>query len=223
MTVRATDVGCHLGVASSRQGSAEIWYAWVGDHATDIERFSRDLLSEHEQAHLTGYRVREAAERYVVTRSLVRAVLGERLAMSPRSIGVSRTDTGKPVIAQGVHFNVSHSGDLILMAVSDERAVGVDIERKRDVQRVDALLRRWLSAEEQTEYASLHRGGASESEAFLRLWSLKEARLKALGVGISGASRARLDIVEAFALDDLLERLAAQRPDPGYVGAIAFA
>ncbi len=223
MPVRASDVGCHLGVASSRQGSAEIWYAWVGDHVADIERFGRDLLSDEEQAHLTGYRVREAAERYVVTRSLVRAVLSERLAISPRNIQVSRTGTGKPVITQGIHFNVSHSGDLILMATSDERAVGVDIERKREVQRVDALLRRWLSEGEQADYATLHHGGASASEAFLRLWSLKEARLKALGVGISGASSARLDIVEAFPLDTLLERLAAQRPDPGYVGAIAFA
>jgi 4'-phosphopantetheinyl transferase len=223
MPVRASDVGCHLGVVSSRQGSAEIWYAWVGDHGADIERFSRDLLSGQELAHLTSYRVREAAERYVVTRSLVRAVLGERLAMSPRSIEVSRTGTGKPVITQGLHFNVSHSGDLILMAVSGDRAVGVDIERKREVQRVDALLRRWLSPEEQTAYATIHRRGASPSEAFLRLWSLKEARLKALGVGISGASGARLDLVEAFALDDLLQRLADQRPEPGYVGAIAFA
>jgi 4'-phosphopantetheinyl transferase len=221
--VRASDVGSHLGVASSRQGSAEIWYAWVGDHVRDIDRFSKDLLSDQEQEHLTGYRVRDAAERYVVTRSLVRAVLSERLAISPRDIRVSRTDTGKPVITEGLHFNVSHSGDLILMAISEDRAIGVDIERKREVQRVDALLRRWLSEEEQSAYASLHDRGASASEAFLRLWSLKEARLKALGVGISGASRARLDIVEAFPLDNLLERLASQRPEPEYVGAIAFA
>src|SRR5688572_1262704 len=223
MPVRASDVGSHLGVASSRQGSAEIWYAWVGDHVRDIDRFSRDLLSDQEQEHLTGYRVRDAAERYVVTRSLVRAVLSERLSISPRNIRVSRTGTGKPVITEGLHFNVSHSGDLILMAVSEDRAIGVDIERKREVQRVDALLRRWLSEDEQSAYAVLYDGGASASEAFLRLWSLKEARLKALGVGISGASRARLDIVESFPLDNLLERLAAQRPEPEYVGAIAFA
>jgi 4'-phosphopantetheinyl transferase len=221
--VRASDVGCQLGVAASRQGSAEIWYAWVGDHVADIEQFSRDLLSSDEQAHLAGYRVREAAERYVVTRSLVRAVLSERLAISARSIQVSRTDTGKPVITQGIHFNVSHSGDLIVLAISDERPVGVDIERKRDVQRVDALLRRWLTPDEQAAYASIQGDGASASEAFLRLWSLKEARLKALGVGISGAARARLDIVEAFPLDNELAQLAAQRPEPGYVGAIAFA
>lgn len=223
MTLRPTDVGCHLGVASSRNGSAEIWYAWVGDHADDIERFSRDLLSMDEQAHLAGYRVREAAERYVVTRSLVRAVLSDRLSVSPRDIRVIRTDTGKPVVMHGVHFNVSHSGDLILMAVSEERAVGVDVERKRDVQRVDALLGRWLSVEEQGEFTQLRSRGVPPSDAFLRLWSLKEARLKALGVGISGAGRARLDLVEAFPLDSLLDRLAAQRAEPEYVGAIAFA
>lgn len=223
MTLRPTDVGCQLGVASSRNGSAEIWYAWAGDHAEDIERFSRDLLSDEERAHLAGYRVREAAERYVVTRSLVRAVLSDRLSLSPREIRVKRTDTGKPVLTQGLHFNVSHSGDLILMAISDDRAVGVDIERKRDVQRVDALLGRWLSNEEQSAFSNLRARGVSPSDAFLRLWSLKEARLKALGVGISGASRARLDLVDAFPLDNLLDQLAAQRSGPEYVGAIAFA
>lgn len=223
MTLRPADVGCHLGVASSRIASAEIWYAWVGDHANDIERFSSDLLSPEEQRHLGGYRVREAAERYVVTRSLVRVVLSDRLSVAPREIPVTRTGAGKPVITQGIHFNVSHSGDLILMAVSDERAVGVDVERKRDVQRVDALLGRWLNAEEQSEFSRLRSRGASPSDAFLRLWSLKEARLKALGVGISGAGRAKLDVVEALPLDDLLDRLAAQRSEPEYVGAIAFA
>lgn len=223
MTVRSTDVGCHLGVAASQAASADIWYAWVGLHAGDIDRFSRDLLSPDEQAHLSIYRFRDAAERYVVTRSLVRAVLSERLAVSPRSINVTRTGSGKPVITGGVHFNVSHSGDLILLALCDDRPVGVDVERKRDVERVDALAARWLSAPEQDVFAAMRRRGASASDAFLRLWSLKEARLKALGVGIAGAAGARLDLVDASPLDNLLERLGAQRSEPEYVGAVAFA
>ena len=210
-------------MVSSRSGTAELWYAWVGEHVADVDRFSRDLLSVEEQDHLGGYRLREAAERYVVTRSLVRAVLSERLSIAPRSILVSRTDTGKPVITEGIHFNVSHSGDLILLAVSEERAVGVDIERKRDVQRVDALMNRWLSPAERAEFAALCERGATPSEAFLRIWSLKEARLKALGVGISGAGRARLDLVDALPLDHLLERLGDHRPALEYVGALAFA
>ena len=130
---------------------------------------------------------------------------------------------GKPVVAEGIHFNVSHSGDLILLALSPERAVGVDVERRREVPRVQAMTERWLTAAERADVASLRARGASDSDAFLRVWSLKEARLKALGVGISGASRAPVDAVHALPLDHLLDPIAGDRYGQGYVGAVAFA
>ena len=218
----ATDVGARLGVVAAGDAQAELWYAWVGDHRSDVQRFGRELLSDAERDHLAGYRFSDAAERYVVTRSLVRTVLGERLGVTPRSVAVTRTDTGKPIVTGGVHFNVSHSGDLILLAVCESRAVGVDVERKRDVPRVDALAARWLSGTEQAEMHRFQEIGAQVSEAFLRVWSLKEARIKALGVGISGASRVRLDVVEALPLDHLLGAIVAARGGPDYVGALAF-
>lgn len=202
---------------------AELWYAWVGDHRGDIERFSRELLSDAERSHLAGYRIRDSAERYVVTRSLVRAVLGERLGMRPRDIPVSRTDTGKPIVAGGVHFNLSHSGDLIVLALSSQRDVGVDIERKRDIPKAHAMAARWLTDRERVELERIIAGGAAMSEAFLRVWSLKEARIKALGVGISGAWRVRLEVVEAVPLDALLQQVSARHGGEDYVGAIAFA
>lgn len=217
------DVGARLGTVAAPRAVADVWFAWVGDHARDVDRFSREYLSGEESARLPEYRFREAAERYVVTRSLVRIVLSEHLGVLPREIRVSRTDTGKPVITDGVHFNVSHSGDLILMAVSASRPVGVDVERKREVERVDALVARWLTEAERTELARLTSRGATVSDAFLRVWSLKEARLKALGVGISGAAGAPLHSVDVQPLDDLLEPLSAERHDQGYVGALAFA
>ncbi len=197
--------------------------ARVGEHAHDVERLGRDCLSDDERAHLVLYRSGEAAERYVVTRSLVRAVLADHMGLAPRAIRVSRTDTGKPIVAEGVHFNVSHSGDLILLALCEERAVGVDVERRREVPRVQALTERWLSTAERVEVARLLDRGATESEAFLRIWSLKEARLKALGVGISGAARAPLEGVDVRPLDDLLDPIAGDRHGHGYVGAVAFA
>jgi 4'-phosphopantetheinyl transferase len=202
---------------------ADVWFAWVGDHARDVDRFSRDYLSREERSRLDAYRSREAAERYVVTRSLVRLVLSDRLGMSARDIRVSRTDTGKPVIAEGIHFNVSHSGDLILLALSEQRDVGVDVERRRQVERVDALVQRWLTAAEREELDRLARDGADASDAFLRIWSLKEARLKALGVGISGAAGAELHKVDVLSLDALLDSVIGGRDDRGYVGALAFA
>jgi hypothetical protein len=176
----ATDVGNRLGRVTSPSGneSAEVWFAWVGDHTHDVDQFSRDYLSTDERARLGEYRSRDAAERYVVTRSLVRSVLGEQLNIRPRDIRVSRTDTGKPVVAEGVHFNLSHSG---------ERAVGVDVERRRDVARVHALTRRWLTDPERRQFDHLRALGESDSDAFLRIWSLKEAQ-----EGLRGSRRFRL-------------------------------
>lgn len=220
-----SDVGGRLGVVAAPNGSssAEIWFAWVGDHAADVDRFSRDYLSAAETAHLSEYRSRAAAERYVVTRSLVRTVLSDRLAIPPREILVSRTDTGKPVITEGVQFNLSHSGDLILLALASERAIGVDVERRRPVTKVGALSNRWLSDQERRHFDGLRALGESDSDAFLRVWSLKEAQLKALGVGISGASTANLTGVDVVPLDGLLGQLDGPHAGSGYVGAVAFA
>jgi len=205
-------------------GSADVWFARIGEHARDIDRFSRDLLSREERGRLTEYRLREAAERYVVTRSLVRAVLSEHLGVHAQDIAVSRTDMGKPIVSHGTQFNVSHSGDLVVLAVCHDRPVGIDIERRREVARVDALVKRWLTERERQEIAVLVGRGASMSDAFLRIWSAKEARLKALGVGIAGAATAPVDSVDARTIDDLLATIPVPVSDQegGYVGALAI-
>jgi len=127
------------------------------------------------------------------------------------------------VVAEGIHFNVSHSGDLILLGVSDARSVGIDVERRRDVRRVQQLIDRWLTDDERDDLSRHVADGTSPSDAFLKVWSLKEARLKALGVGVSGSGGAALDRVDAVALDDLLDSLASSGDALGYVGALAFA
>ena len=217
-------VGRSLGAIAGRAGVADLWCATVGAHAPALDRYCDELLSLDERARIVRYRNRAAVERYIVTRSLVRQVLGDRMRVAPRDVPVNRTDTGKPVVAGGVHFNVSHSGDLILLAVSNDRDVGVDVERRRDIVRVDALVERWLSPEERDDVARLARGGLTRSDAFLRIWSIKEARLKALGVGIGGQGRAgeRLGAVEVTPLDAVLEPMQ-QDGIGGYVGALAFA
>ena len=220
-----SEVGERLGrvAAPSGSGSAELWLAWVGDHTRDVDRFCSDYLSGEESARVREYHSREAAERYVVTRSLVRAVLGDRLGVAPSKVRVSRTGAGKPVVAEDVHFNLSHSGDLILLALTDDRAVGVDVERRREVAKVPALAKRWFTESERRHFDHLRAVGGSDSDAFLRVWSLKEAHLKALGVGISGAATAQLHVVDAVPLDELLDGLAGPHVGDGYVGAVAFA
>jgi 4'-phosphopantetheinyl transferase len=219
--VSAEDVGICLGSVAGPAASAELWYARVGSHAAEVEQLSRSLLSDDERARVSRYRSRDAAERYVVTRSLVRSVLGRTLNQRPQRVDVARTDTGKPIVAGGVHFNVSHSGDLIVLALSRGRDVGVDVERRRLVPRVADLSERWLTSAERDDVQRLALAGHEASDAFLRVWTRKEACLKALGIGISGASLA-VDTMHVVSLDDVLSPFTDARGG-GYVGAIAFA
>ncbi len=225
LSTRSSDsaelVGDRLGTVGAGSSRAEIWVAWVGDHLRDVDQFSRRYLSDAECERLGSYRSRAAAERYVVTRSLVRTVLGAHTGVAPTAVRVRLTPTGKPE-AEGVHFNVTHSGEIILLALCDDRPIGVDVERRREVLRVQALVDRWLTDAERVELSALRGRGLGDSDAFLRVWSLKEARLKALGVGISAAGSAELSRVSAQGLDDLLDPIARD-DDSGYVGAVAFA
>jgi 4'-phosphopantetheinyl transferase len=219
--MRASDVGGRLDSIAGRSAKADLWYARVGDHASQVEQLRDGCLSNEERKRLSGYRSKEAAERYVVTRSLVRLVLSEQFGVDPRSLALGRTEMGKPTV-RGLHFNLSHSGELILLAICGDRDVGVDVERRRHVERVAALEARWLTGAERSSLQAARDSGADSSDAFLRIWSLKEARLKALGIGISGATSDVAQDVEAIPLDATLAQIPLGQDREGYVGALAF-
>jgi 4'-phosphopantetheinyl transferase len=218
-----TALGTSLGTVTSGVDTADVWYAWVGAAVSVMGDLTARVLSAPERERLSLYRNESAAARYVVTRSLVRSVLGNRMAVPASDVPIGQTDFGKPVVAGALHFNVSHSGDLVLMALSADRAVGIDVERRRAVERSSALVARWLTGDEQRDVAQRIAGGADPSDAFLRVWSLKEARLKALGVGIANATHADVGAVAVVPLDGLLEQLHRGDASAGYIGAVAFA
>ena len=88
-------------------------------------------------------------------------------------------DGGKPVLKDGPEFNLSHSGERVLCALSD-RAVGADIQQLRPYN--PALVRRFFTAEE----GAWLEAQQERDLAFTLLWSLKESYVKFRGSGIAG-------------------------------------
>jgi 4'-phosphopantetheinyl transferase len=131
-------------------------------------------------------------------------LLGAWRKEAPAAVPIAAGRHGKPWCGGGPEFNLSHSGDLILLAVHQQRPVGVDVERLRPglawrpiAQRVlppaewQALEALAAAAEEEAaeqEAAEAERQGA---EAFLTAWCRLEARLKAEGVGLAGLENHR--------------------------------
>ncbi len=124
---------------------------------------------------------------------------------------------------------MSHSHDLALYAFTRGRAVGVDVERLRELSDVAAMARRFFSAR---EVAALQAAPAERRETvFLEIWTRKEAYIKALGEGLSrplagfsvalGKERAPLRHVEGDEAEAGRWRLQPLFPDPAYAAAVA--
>jgi 4'-phosphopantetheinyl transferase len=110
---------------------------------------------------------------------------------------------GKPCVPGArVKFNLSHSGELALCAVASDREVGVDVKRVRAVPEMRRIVERFFPGEE-----------AGDPAAFFRLWTRREAFVKATGRGLAGLSDAP---GESWWIESL-------NPAPGYAGAVAVA
>ncbi len=165
------------------QGEVHVWRV-VLDRADDIIGRLRSTLSEDERSR--GDRFRSAGDRarFLASRAALRAVLAHYCGRPASGLSFLAGPHGKPYLdgAGGVEFNLSHSGDLALVAVATGVRVGVDIERVRELDDRDAIAHRFFSARERAELDAQPQG--LRTAAFFRIWSCKEAYIKCLGTGL---------------------------------------
>ncbi len=144
------------------------------------------LISTEEHARLERLRVREDQQRFLIGRGLLRLLAGAHLKISPKNVELSQGPHGKPCMVPRngtptLHFNVSHSGEWVLLAFSQTHEVGVDVEAVRPCHDWEAIAERVFSAD---AYRSLTQLNPEEREAaFFQAWARHEARLKTLGGG----------------------------------------
>ncbi len=194
----------------------------------------RRVLSSDEQVRVERFRFEADRRRSVISRGCLRLLLGDFLSLPAESLRFEYGEFGKPKLIstqeQGLQFNVSHSGDLVLIAITKGRAVGLDVEKIRPDVDLDGVATRFFSTLECQRLASL--AGPAKYEAFFKCWTRKEAYLKAHGGGLS----VPLDRFDVSFLPNEDVVLLETRPDPneakrwtilpidvpyGYVAALA--
>ncbi|MCP9936841.1 MULTISPECIES: 4'-phosphopantetheinyl transferase superfamily protein [unclassified Cyanobium] len=186
-----------------------------------------DLLDPGERQRLRRLRRQEDGERFLLGRGALRLILGGWLGCDPAGLVLGVGPHGKPELllreaagpgSGGIRpqFNVSHSGDLILLGFHPERPVGVDVEQRRPLPEWEGIAGRFLSPEESERIRALPM--ERRSDAFLTAWCRLEAGLKARGLGLFGGATSGSG--------------AREDPDPdhwplvlpeGYVGGAALA
>jgi 4'-phosphopantetheinyl transferase len=150
-------------------------------------RFERFLSSE-EKRRVRQFRFDPMRRRYILTHGALRLILSDYLGTSPATLRFGKGRFGKPFLinsSEVVSFNLSHCIDLALITVTAGRSVGIDVERVRDLQYLDAIVKRFFSPDEQDLLYSAPAG--ERSHAFFTIWTRREAVVKALGLNLRTA------------------------------------
>jgi 4'-phosphopantetheinyl transferase len=174
-------------------------------------RADESILSGSERARAAALRGEPLRRRYVASHAALRRLLAAIVGGSPEALRLAAGPNGKPVLPGGPHFSLSHAGDVGLVAIDPVREVGVDVEPVRPVPEADEIAARWFAPEERS---ALRAAGADGGAAFARIWTRREAWLKALGVGLDEKLAGLPVDLARFALHDLV-------PAPGHLGALA--
>ena len=121
---------------------------------------------------------------YIACRTLLRHLLGEHLGCPPNLVPVSLSARGKPVVRQcELAFSISHSKKLSLVAVAQNRRLGIDLENLERNVDIELLSQTYLP--ENRRMSILNGSGKTQKERFLREWTKHEALAKASGQGLA--------------------------------------
>jgi 4'-phosphopantetheinyl transferase len=206
-----------------------VWVLPLDDSA-DVHAEARALLTSEEQSRAERYRSSSARRQFAATRALLRRILGAHLAISPLEVPIQHAGAGKPtVLGTDLHFNVTHTEGLALVALA-HRAVGIDVERVRQMANAEGLVARFFSPRERDQFLSLP--AAMRQAGFFRGWTCKEALIKACGLGVSCLDGFDVELHPARTAALLAARqpvivasawsLAAWEPERGYAAALAL-
>jgi 4'-phosphopantetheinyl transferase len=168
---------------------AHLWYERV-DEAYDETRLRkwRSLLSPEELERHGRYAFEHGRLEYLVTRVLVRTVLGRYAGVSPVSLrfesnGYGRPEIVHPRLAPPLYFNLSNTHGLVVCLVSGAREGGVDVEDTTGGTAALGIADHFFAPSEVASLRLLH--PLAQKERFFELWTLKEAYIKARGLGLA--------------------------------------
>ena len=217
-----------VGSVSPNEGQIHLWRISLQRHVEDIPELMT-YLTPDEITRANAFVQKEDRIRSIVTRAALRLILSQYVDQPPLTIQIGYNDYGKPFVlaplqARQFDFNVSHSGDLALIAVSKGKPVGVDVEYVRDGRDIDEIASLVFTSNERQHMRSSPE--KNRLDVFYELWVRKEACLKRIGLGFSGGP----EFVDVLPYanhsneirNDVSFFLTSLKPADGYMGAIAI-
>ena len=174
-------------VLTIRRGIVHVWPIPLSDPA--LVASLGTLLSGAERGRADRLPCEAQRRAFVIAHGRTREVLAGYLGARPERLDFATGEHGKPRVRSGekepeIEFNLSHSGEIALVAVAQSQAVGIDIQKWNENLEYLAISQRFFSSSEHDNIAAAN-GNASLPHKFYSCWTRKEAYIKATGYGIS--------------------------------------
>lgn len=226
---------CREGDAAILPGEVHVWGVSLAQ-GRGMASLDPTVLSAEERERMRSFRFERDRDRFIAAHIAVRTILARYLHIPAGSIVFRCDGFGKPCAllppgAPALRFNLSHSEDRALIAVTCGTEVGVDCERVRKDVAILEVADRFFAREEILQIRKKPPG--ERCAAFYRCWTRKEALIKGIGWGLSLPLDAfSVDVDTSFAQQPLIVRAPCQVPSgwavmdvpimDGYAGAVAI-
>jgi 4'-phosphopantetheinyl transferase len=217
-----------------RTDEIHIWFSDLDETADEVNEYFQ-TLSAHERRKAGQFHFDKDMKRYIARHGILRMILGSYMGIKANELRFKQGENGKPRSDEQfgkrtVHFNLSHSNGAVLFAFARNHEIGVDIEHICGIVEMEQIVERFFSTAEQEVFKLLPE--EQKREAFINVWTCKEAFIKARGDGLSYA----LDKFDVSMLPDAPVKLLrvngdtreasrwclqSLKPAPDYVGAFA--
>ena len=214
-------------------GEIHVWHSSLDLPAAELDAFE-DILGSDELTRASRFHREADRARFIACRGTLRVILSSYLEDSPAALHFSYGTAGKPLLrnTSGVHplhFNVSHSQGVAAFAIARDREVGIDIERFQPNFAWEEVAAVFFSPHERNRLEA--QPIEDQYQAFLDVWTAKEACAKACGEGLSlpfwqlGFSPAQNGLWTFNPTQEAGERplwtVQSFTPQVGYTGALA--
>lgn len=167
------------------ENTVDVWSADLDRSPYETCRLE-DTLSSDEHERAAKFHFARDRRRFIVSRGILRNILARYVRQSASALRFSYGQFGKPALADGcatdLRFNLSHSDNVALCAVTRNREIGIDVERIDSSFVGDGIEEKFFSRNEVAKFRSLD--ASERPRAFFNCWTRKEAYVKACGGGL---------------------------------------
>lgn len=165
------------------ENEIQLWLLYWRDLLSWITYYEK-IMSPQEQEYVSRFENYDDRMRSAAGKILTRKLLSHYMNISQEKIKVSKSKYGKPILENNhefsLNFNVSHSGKVVLVAMTRGRIVGIDVESQHSMPDYLSLAKNFFTDKEFEIISNVN-----NEELFLDYWTAKEAYVKAIGMGLN--------------------------------------